>query len=195
MQIREAIEKARELLKLKVNLISLVHGPANRKPIVVKADGSWESEMVLLHKDEAEGIVYGVVYEPDTVDSQGDWATARTIKEAAYDFLAAGRVNMIDMQHDYNPDKGTVVESYILRGTDPLFPNTKTGAWCVGIKLSAAAKSHMKDINGLSLSGSSAASPNDKSDDSSNGKTPLVRVRGALKKGKQTLFRIRNNNR
>jgi hypothetical protein len=186
------VEKARKIEKLKVNLISLVKYPANRKGILLKSDGTFEVFLQRLHKNATEGILYGVVYEPDTVDTQDDYADATTIKEAAHDFLSAGRVSMIDLEHDYNADKGAVVESWILRGTHPYFPETKEGAWCVGIKLSSAAYEHIDEIGGISLAGIAIRKDQDGNlIEPTNLSTPQSRI---IKTNPKVRLRKRTNN-
>jgi hypothetical protein len=149
---------AKRIAKLRVEYISLVDEPANRKPIIYKSNSAGTKARVdilftHLRKNAKKGLIYGVVYEPDTVDTQGDWADAETIEKAAHEFVAAGKVRQIDMHHDEQPGKGTVIESFILRGSDPRFPNVKKGAWCVVIKVADEYKSRMGEIGGLSLQG------------------------------------------
>jgi hypothetical protein len=151
---REALEKSRELVDLQVTLISLVKSPANRRPVVIKADGSWEMNGRILTKSEDKRRIYATVYEPETEDTQGDFARAFEIEKAAHGYIGAGRQNMVDYEHNYRPDYGTVVESYIQRSADPMFPGVKNGAWNVVILLSDEGASVIDEINGVSLAGS-----------------------------------------
>lgn len=147
-----------QLIDLNVNFISLVDKGANRKPLVYKSDdGSvrFEFPFRVLKSDDEKGIVYGVVYEPDTVDTQGDWADAVTIERAAHGFMEAGKVRMVDRQHNYDPTEGAVVESFIKNGEARNYPDAKDGAWLVAIKPSEMIKSDIKSgkIAGFSLAG------------------------------------------
>lgn len=45
--------------------------------------------------NDDERIVFGVVYEPDTEDTQGDEATALEIKKACYSFMENGQVYFV----------------------------------------------------------------------------------------------------
>lgn len=150
---REAIEKSKELVDLQVNLISLVKSPANRRPVVIKDDGSWEMNGRILTKSDDGRYVYATVYEPDTEDTQGDFTRAAEIEKAAHDYVGSGRQNMVDYEHNYRPGYGTVVESYIQRNSDPLFPNVKNGAWNVVIRLSDEGMLVKDEISGVSLAG------------------------------------------
>jgi hypothetical protein len=144
-----------EFASLRVQFISLVKHPANRRPVLIKnSDGVFfEIPITLLRKDAAARLLYGVVYEPGLVDTQGDSAPAEVIKTAAHEFLRLGLVKMIDFQHDFSPGQGSVVESFILNGTDDRFPGVTKGAWVVAIELSENMVSHIDEIGGLSLAG------------------------------------------
>ncbi|MGQ7174092.1 XkdF-like putative serine protease domain-containing protein, partial [Escherichia sp. R-CC3] len=37
--------------------------------------------------DEEKRLVYGIVYEPDTLDAHGDFTDAETIEKAAHEFM------------------------------------------------------------------------------------------------------------
>jgi hypothetical protein len=174
---------ARKLKNLDVKFISLVDRPANRKPIIYKSEDDgrarFELEVKVIEKDEKEGLVFGVVYEPGVIDSQGDWTDQGEIVKAAHRFLSSGRVQMVDLQHNYVPGAGAVVESFIKNGNDQRFPNTKDGAWCVAIKVSDAMKPMMKDIGGLSLAGDATTIEEDPSEMSKSDAASLARIPGA----------------
>jgi hypothetical protein len=61
-------------------------------------------------KDE-EHIVCGIVYEPNTVDAQGDRASAEEIRKAAYYFME--NIQVFKVNHKGNPAKIRPLESYI----------------------------------------------------------------------------------
>ncbi len=144
-----------EFAELRVQLISLVKHPANRRPVIIKSDTGVRFELParILHKDASRRLVYGVVYEPGIIDTQGDSATSEVIRSAAHEFLRMGLVQMVDFQHDFAPGKGTIVESFILGGEDERFPNITKGAWVVVIELSPEMLPFIQDIGGLSLAG------------------------------------------
>ena len=148
-----------KLLNLNVNFISVVDDGANRKPMIYKsADSShiqFEFPIQFAKADVEKGIIYGVVYEPDSVDTQGDWADSDTIERAAHDFLIKGKVRMVDTMHDYTPIDGGVVESFIKNGEAKNYPEAKDGAWLVAIKPDDMTKMRVKsgELRGLSLAG------------------------------------------
>lgn len=141
---------------MRVQFISLVKHPANRRPIIYKSgDDRFEMDIRIIKTDKLKKFIYGVVYEPNAVDTQGDSATEPLIQTTAHDFLKMGLVNMVDEQHDFEPGKGKVVESFILRGEDPNFPNVNKGAWCVVIEPDESVIEAIErgEIGGLSLAG------------------------------------------
>ena len=80
--------------------------------------------------DDEKQIVYGEVYVPEQRDTDGNWMTAATIEKMAHDFMENLRNTHIDKNHDGKTDKGTVVESFIVRKGDPDYTE---GAWVVGV--------------------------------------------------------------
>lgn len=58
-----------------------------------------------------EQIVYGIVYEPDTVDAQGDQANPEEIKKAAYYFME--NIQTFKVMHRGKAAKVKVLENYI----------------------------------------------------------------------------------
>ena len=80
--------------------------------------------------DEAKQIVYGEVYKPDVEDTDGNWMTHETIEKMAHDFMSNLKNDQIDRNHTGLKDKGTIVESFIVRKGDPDFIE---GAWVVGV--------------------------------------------------------------
>lgn len=146
-----------KIIDLVVKAISLVDRPANKKPLYVKsAEGDYYEKSLrfdIRKKDAIEGIAYGVIYEPDAVDTQGDWADAETIRRASHDFMEMGRQNEIDIMHDGRTGKGVLIESSILRAEDPHYPGVKIGAWVGAIKMKGEALARLDEIGGFSLEG------------------------------------------
>jgi len=154
-------KKAKRLLKdVEILFISLVDQAANKRTIVWKSKNehspTLEREIPIIKVDEEKHIVYGIVYAPEDVDTQGDMMTADEIEKMAYRFMKARRTTNVDEQHDYDPDEGYVAESWLIRAGDPLFPNEKEGAWAVGIKVENEEtweKVKKGEITGLSMGG------------------------------------------
>jgi len=93
-----------------------------------------EYHAAILKADEEQRLVYGVVLEPDTVDSQGDTISADEIEKAAHRFLVKSRV--VGDRHSKKA-KAEVVESYIA----PIDfewggQKVKKGSWVLGVHIS-----------------------------------------------------------
>jgi len=144
----------KRLKDVKVEFISLVARPANKKHIILK-DGFLQ-EFKVLKSDEEKQMVYGIVYAPDQLDTQGHFTDAATIEKMAYDFMKNGRNGNIDIHHNYNPINGFVAESWIIKGNDPVFPDEPVGSWAVGIKVEDETiweDIKKGEITGISLAG------------------------------------------
>jgi len=92
-----------EEAKLKAALLDL---------IVEKSD----SELIITKASAEKRLAYGIVYRPgspDSLDSQGDFASAAEIENFAHEFMAKSR--NYDLQHmvDLGSSRATIVESYI----------------------------------------------------------------------------------
>lgn len=85
-------------------------------------------------KEPKRRIVYGVVYEPEHPDLQGDWASPEQIEQAAHQFLADfGRTNV---EHADEAPGVRVVESYIAPADIQLGEQTiRKGSWVVAVKV------------------------------------------------------------
>ena len=151
---------ASKLENLEVSCISLVKSGANKKSIIYKSANSNECninhEIKIAKTSAEEGVVYGIVYSPDEIDTQGEYADAATIKAAAYGFMKSARTKQIDKEHDFVNVDAYVAESWIIKSGDPIFPHEKAGSWAVAIKLeSDELKEAVKkgEISGLSMAG------------------------------------------
>ena len=117
--------------------VSIVDKAANKRSfLLMKSDQqpNVEADVKLLKRDEAQQIVYGVVYEPDVVDAHGDFMTADEIEKAAHVFLKEFR--NIDKQHDFASKVGEVIESYIAPADFELGGQAVTkGTWMMAVKV------------------------------------------------------------
>jgi hypothetical protein len=83
--------------------------------------------------NDEKQIVYGEVYAPGVVDTDGDAMSEEDIEKMAHDFmLLASKKEVIDTNHDEIPNGAYPVESYIAKEGDPKY--TK-GAWVLGVKI------------------------------------------------------------
>jgi len=149
------LEKKRELQKTAIiTHLSLVGKPANRKGIIMKGDSDdFAYDGFLMKYDEPKGLIYVTNYEPNVVDSQNDFANAETLEYWCHDFLKSGRQNNIDFEHNHDSRYGTLVENFIKRGEDPMFPNVSKDSWCGVIELSELGKSVVSNVHGISFAG------------------------------------------
>lgn len=140
----------KKLSDIRIEFISLVENPANGMEIVWKsnhvsaASGSRDNGIpesrkewcgAIKKSDDEKHLVFATVYEPGTVDSQGDFAEADEIEKAAHLFLGEYRQEFVDTEHNQRMNGSIVVESFIKRGSVEEYPDTKDGAWCVVIKV------------------------------------------------------------
>lgn len=71
--------------------------------------------------------------------------------------MKAARVGNVDKDHSFEPEDGAfVAESWLVKASDPVFPEEKEGSWAVAIKVEddelwSAVKNG--DIGGLSMGG------------------------------------------
>lgn len=149
-----------KLEQLQVDFISLVKRPANGKRIIWK-DGDKRIQIPIQKVDETKRLVYGVVYSPESADSDQDWTSADEIEAAAYRFVSEGLSKNIDSDHDFQVGRGRVVESWLTKAgengeRDPLFPDEPVGSWIVAIKVDddeAWERVVKGELTGLSLAG------------------------------------------
>lgn len=152
-----------ELRRINVDFLSLVAKGANGKKIIYKSDGtrqqgSEDIELVVRKfcKSDEKQMVYAVVYSPDEVDSQNEFAKSDEIEAAAYQFMKSRNVLNVDANHDFDPKAAFVAESWIVKGVDSLFPNERSGSWAVGIKVEDPelwARVKKGELEGISMAG------------------------------------------
>ncbi len=140
-------EKKRDILKAKIGFISLCPAGANTIRTMYKADGKNENiKLVTINKDMTEqGELVCVVYAPDIVDTQGDMASEKVIKEFAYDFAkSGGNIDIIHNEKALDSSDIFIAESMIIQKNDPRFSDMKdyagnevdvTGGWGVILKV------------------------------------------------------------
>lgn len=144
-----------KLADLSVQFISLVKRPANGRGVVLKCAAGAHA-VRLVKADGKLHRLYGIVYAPDAVDTQGDWTDAETIRKAADLWMQEGRARYVDREHEFEPVAAFVAESWLIRAGDPLFPDERPGAWAVGIQIEDADlwdAIEAGEVEGLSLAG------------------------------------------
>ncbi|PLS05142.1 XkdF-like putative serine protease domain-containing protein [Bacillus halotolerans] len=148
----------RELVNAKITHVSYVDKAANQKQFFFmksEKQPDFQKEVRVLAKESDEQkLVYGIVYEPDTVDAHGDFMTAAEIEKAAHGFLKDARE--IDKQHDFHGGVGEVVESYVAPADFEMNGETiKKGSWVLVTKASEEVWEQIKkgEITGYSMAG------------------------------------------
>ena len=148
----------RELVNAKITHVSYVDKAANQKQFfIVKSEKQpdFQKEVKVIAKEaDEQKLVYGIVYEPDTVDAHGDFMTAAEIEKAAHGFLKDARE--IDKQHDFQGGVGEVVESYVAPADFEMNGEViKKGSWVLVTKASEEVWEQIKkgEITGSSMAG------------------------------------------
>lgn len=109
--------------------------------------------MINIKKSNEElRLIWAEVYAPDRPDSDGEYMTAKTIREMAHDFLRQGKTKQVDLQHNHETKEGVeIVESFTAQKGDPNFIED---SWVVCIHIpddELWAKVKDGEINGLSV--------------------------------------------
>lgn len=131
--------KLRKITKANITHISFVPKAANKQHfLIVKADDgalNWQMETPILKTDEEKRLVTGIVYEPDVVDTQGEFMEADAIEEAAHAFLV--KHGATDIRHNFvTNEKVAIVESSVAKADYELdgVPIRK-GTWTITAKI------------------------------------------------------------
>ena len=151
-------ELPRELINAKITHVSYVDKAANQKQfffVKSEKENDFQKEIKVIAKvDDAQRLVYGIVYEPNVADAHGDYMTPAEIEKAAHGFLKDARE--IDKQHDFQGGVGEVVESYIAPSDFEMGDEViKKGSWVLMTKASDEIWEQIQkgDITGYSMAG------------------------------------------
>lgn len=115
-----------------------------------------EDRTRIVVKSEKRRLVYGEVYAPNQIDTDGEAMTAEEIEKMAHNFLMHGRTDKIDEMHDYSETGCLVCESFIARKSDP--DGFVKGSWVLGVYIlpdDLWEKVEKGEINGFSFAGRS----------------------------------------
>lgn len=148
----------RELINAKITHVSYVDKAANQKQFFFmksEKQPDFQKEIKVIAKaDDAQRLVYGIVYEPHVEDAHGDYMTPAEIEKAAHGFLKDARE--IDKQHDFQGGVGEVVESYIAPSDFEMGDEMiKKGSWVLVTKASDEIWEQIQkgEITGYSMAG------------------------------------------
>ncbi|MCD8206696.1 MAG: XkdF-like putative serine protease domain-containing protein [Bacteroidales bacterium] len=156
--MRNKLTKAYEITDAKIQFVSLVGKAANKHTfLVTKADDDRASFTTYGRIVKAEShYVTGIVYEPMTEDTDGNYMTEEEIAKACHWFAKNG--SQVDLQHSFEPlDGAHVVESWIAKSDYRIDGNPiKKGTWLMTVEIEddgiwdAVTKG---DITGFSMGG------------------------------------------
>ncbi len=154
-------KKVKQLTETKVTHVSLVKNPANEESFLMLKSGRQNTinlvvkqEDIVFKSDDEKQLIYGIVYSPDRLDTDGEFMTADDIQKSAHGFLSEFR--NIDGEHDFVSNLGTPVESYIAQDDITIGEKTvKQGSWVLVVKATDEAWADVKagKFNGFSLAG------------------------------------------
>lgn len=162
------IMKTRCISDAQIQFVSLVDKAANKKSfLIAKAEdgkASFSAYGKIVKTDTDSHYVTGIVYEPMTEDSQGDYMTEEEIRKAAHWFAKNG--DGIDIQHNFEKfEKAEVVENWIAKADFEIGKEKiKKGTWLMTVEItdpevwSAVEKG---ELTGFSMGGTGVYSEND----------------------------------
>ena len=133
------LAKAKSISDVEVQFVSLVDKAANRKSfLITKAEdgtASFSANGRIVKTDAGSHYVTGIVYEPMTEDTQGDFMTEEEIRKAAHWFAKNGEG--IDIQHNFKKfEKAEVVENWIAKADFEIDKEKiRKGTWLMTVEI------------------------------------------------------------
>lgn len=167
------IIKTRSISDAQIQFVSLVDKAANKKSFLItkSKDGkaSFSAYGKIVKTDTDSHYVTGIVYEPMTEDSQGDYMTEEEIRKAAHWFAKNG--DGIDIQHNFEKfEKAEVVENWIAKADFEIGKEkVKKGTWLMTVEITDPdvwAAVEKGEITGFSMGGTGIYSEDDVDPDS-----------------------------
>lgn len=167
------IIKTRSISDAQIQFVSLVDKAANKKSFLIakSEDGkaSFSAYGKIVKTDTDSHYVTGIVYEPMTEDSQGDYMTEEEIRKAAHWFAKNG--DGIDIQHNFEKfEKAEVVENWIAKADFEIGKEKiKKGTWLMTVEITDPdvwAAVEKGEITGFSMDGTGIYSEDDVDPDS-----------------------------
>lgn len=167
------IMKTRSISDAQIQFVSLVDKAANKKSFLItkSEDGkaSFSAYGKIVKTDADSHYVTGIVYEPMTEDSQGDYMTEEEIRKAAHWFAKNG--DGIDIQHNFEKfEKAEVVENWIAKADFEIGKEKiKKGTWLMTVEITDPdvwAAVEKGEITGFSMGGTGIYSEDDVDPDS-----------------------------
>jgi len=120
-----------------------------------------KSDLVYLDlksEDEEDQVAYAEVYAPNHIDTDNETMDKKAVEQMAWEFLSSGKINKIDIQHDFQESGCHVVESFLARKDWAPFIE---GAWVLGVWCPDDVWEQVKSgkLNGFSFAGSTEKYP------------------------------------
>ncbi len=140
--VKKGIKKAYAITDAKIQFVSLVDSAANKRSFLLTKgkDGkaNFSSYGRIIKTDLEHHFVTGIVYEPMTEDTQGNFMTEEEITKAAYWFSKNG--DQVDLQHSFEPLAGaTVVENWIAKADFKIGEEEiHKGTWLMTVEITDA---------------------------------------------------------
>lgn len=154
------IAKAYAMSDVRISFVSLVDKAANKRQfLVTKAeDGSASFQSVgrIIKADAETHEVTGIVYEPMTEDTDGNYMTEEEIVKAAHWFMKNS--GGVDLQHSFEPLEGAyVAESHVARCEEEIGgQKIAKGTWVMTMEIDAPEifeKIEKGELTGFSMGG------------------------------------------
>lgn len=130
----------RRISDAKIEFVSLVDKAANKRAFLITKEqdgkGSFSTFGKIVKTDSEHHFLTGIVYEPMSVDTQGDYMTAEDIQKAAYWYAKNG--SGVDVQHNFEKfENAEVVESWIAKADFSIGDQkVSKGTWLMTVEVS-----------------------------------------------------------
>lgn len=160
MAKRTKVEKATAISNARIQFVSLVDKAANQRTFLIKKEEggkvTFSNYGRIVKTDSENHYVTGVVYEPMTEDSHGDYMEEDEIIKAAYYFAKNG--DKVDLQHSFEPlDGATVVENWVAKADFKIDDEEiRKGTWLMTVEVTDTDiwdKIEKGEISGFSMGG------------------------------------------
>lgn len=154
------VKKATAITNARIQFVSLVDKAANKRQFLLKKEDGGRAAFTaygrIVKTDHENHYVTGIVYEPMTEDSHGDYMEEAEIIKAAYYFAKNG--DQVDLQHSFEPLKGAaVVENWVAKADFKIGDEEiRKGTWLMTVEVTDTDvwdKIEKGEITGFSMGG------------------------------------------
>lgn len=155
-----AVEKATAISNARIQFVSLVDKAANQRTFLLKKEAGGKATFTnygrIVKTNSENHYVTGIVYEPMTEDSHGDYMEEAEIIKAAYYFAKNG--DKVDLQHSFEPlDGAAVVENWVAKADFKIGEEEiRKGSWLMTVEVTDTEiwdKIEKGEITGFSMGG------------------------------------------